>query len=334
MKHVWRVGARILTGFFLTAMCAMPQSYTASAKPGVINYLEGSATLNGQPLILNKQQQAPAYLNANETLSTSNGKAEILLTPGVFLRIGDNSAVRMISPGLTDTRVALERGEAMLEVDQILKDNHIALLDDGATVAVEQTGLYRLTADPQPVAAVINGKLLVRQDDHKLQLKKGHQTALNSVLKSEKFDRKQEDALYAWSNVRSEYDAQATYQAAKKVYVNNYYGGPWGLGFGWSPGWYWDAGFNTWAWLPYDGAFFNPFGWGFYAPSYVPYVAVRGYGYGWRGTHDYALRGTAGTHITASRAGNLHGTAVHVGGSAGGGFHTGIAGGFHGGGHR
>ncbi|MBV8070906.1 MAG: hypothetical protein JO270_13435 [Acidobacteriaceae bacterium] len=115
MKHVWRVGARILTGFFLTAMCAMPQSYTASAKPGAINYLEGSATLNGQPLILDKQQQAPAYLNANETLSTSNGKAEILLTPGVFLRIGDNSAVRMISPGLTDTRVALERGEAMLE---------------------------------------------------------------------------------------------------------------------------------------------------------------------------------------------------------------------------
>ncbi len=331
MTRVWRVGSKILTGIFVTAMCAMSQSYTTSARPGVINYIEGNATLEGRPLSLN-QQQGPTYLNPNDTLATTSGKAELLLTPGVFLRIGDNSAVRMISPDLTNTQVALDHGEAMLEVDQLLKDNHISVLDHGATVTIQQNGLYRFTADAAPVAAVIDGKAQIRVDDHQIELKKGHETELAGVLKPVKFDRKQEDALYAWSNVRSQYDAEASFAAAKNVYVNNYYGGLWG---GWGPGWYWSPGFASWAWLPYDGAFVSPFGWGFYAPGYVPYV-VRGYGYGYRTTLPYAFRGRPGTHIAA---GTVHGFAR--GGASG--FHAGsigaahgfAGGGFHGGGaHR
>lgn len=341
MQRVWRVGAKILTGLFVTAMCAMSQSYTTSARPGVINYIEGSATLDGQPLVLNNQQQGPTYLNPNETLSTTNGRAEVLLTPGVFLRIGDNSAVRMVSPDLINTQVALERGEAMLEVDQLVKDNRISVLDGQATVNVQQTGLYRLVAGPQPTAAVYDGKLLVRQDDHQIELKKGHATELAGVLKSEKFDRQEEDALYAWSNVRSEYDSEASYQAAKNVYVNNYYGGsPWGWGFAGGPGWYWNAGFDSFAWLPYDGAFYSPFGWGFFGPGYIPY-AIGGYGYGGYGRYGgrgLAFRGRPNTHIAAAgRVGGFHSFAA--GGShgfAGGGFHGGgFGGGFHGGGgHR
>jgi uncharacterized membrane protein YgcG len=315
-----------LTGALVTAMCAMSQSYTTSAKPGAINYIEGNATLDGQPLVLNYQQYGPQYLNANQTLSTTNGKAEVLLTPGVFLRLGDNSAVRMVSPSLTNTQVALERGEAMLEVDQLIKGNNISVLDGTATITVQQTGLYRFMAGPQPTAAVYDGKLLVREGDRQIDLKKGHQTALAGVLKSQQFDRKQqEDALYAWSNVRSEYNSEASYQAARTIYVNNYYGGgPWGF---WGPDWYWDAGFG-WAWLPYDGAFFSPFGWGFFGPAYIPYVAR---GYGWHG-HPYAFRGTPNTHIAAAgRASAFAGGGFHGGGFAGGGFHGGGGGG---GGHR
>lgn len=283
--------------------------------------------VDGQPLATNNSQRSgPEYLNPNQTLSTTNGRAEVLLTPGVFLRIGDNSAVRMVSPDLVNTQVALERGEAMLEVDQLVKDNHISVLDGRATITVQETGLYRLMAGPQPSAAVYDGRLLVRQDDHQIELKKGHQTELAGVLKAQRFDRKQEDALYAWSNVRSQYDSQASYQLAKNVYVSNYYGGPWGM---WSPGWYWGGGLG-WAWLPYDGAFYSPFGWGFFGPGYVPYIG----GYGWRG-HSYAFRGTPNTHIAAAgRVGGFHSSAVHSGAAIGG-FHGGFAGGgFHGGGRR
>ena len=46
-------------------------------------------------------------------LFTKDGRAEILLTPGVFLRLGDNSSVKMISSSLTETQAALTRGQAL-----------------------------------------------------------------------------------------------------------------------------------------------------------------------------------------------------------------------------
>jgi hypothetical protein len=259
-------------------MCAMPQAYTISAKPGVVNYIEGNAFLNGRPVSATKLKST--FLNANDTLSTDIGKAEVLLTPGVFLRIGDNSRIRMVSPSLTDIQVQLERGEAMIEVDDLVKDNHITMLAPGVSVALQKTGLYRFTTEPAPTAGVIDGKAEVLVGDRKLELGKGHEVVLAANLKSEKFDRKREDDLYAWSNVRSEYNAAASYQAARNVTINNYglggYGGWTGLGFGgwYGPGWYWNSGFNSWAWLPMDGAFYSPFGYGFYGPGVLPYAPV------------------------------------------------------------
>ncbi len=275
MKRVWQISAKILTGLFVTAMCAMPQAYTISARPGVVNYIEGNAFLDGHAVSATKLKST--FLNANDTLSTVTGKAEVLLTPGVFLRIGDNSQIRMVSPSLTDIQVQLERGEAMLEVDDLVKDNHINMLDHGGSVVIEKTGLYRFTADPAPTAAVIDGKAEVHVGDRKTDLGKGHEAIIGPELKAEKFDRKKEDDLYAWSNVRSEYEAAASYQTAKNVTVNNYnYGGWGGLGFagGYGPGWYWDSGFNSYAWLPMNGAFYSPFGYGFYGPGVLPYAPV------------------------------------------------------------
>ncbi len=273
MKRVWQVPAKILTGVFVTAMCAMPQAYTISAKPGVVNYIEGNAFVNGRPVSATKLKST--FLNANDTLSTDIGKAEVLLTPGVFLRIGDNSRIRMVSPSLTDIQVQLEQGEAMIEVDDLVKDNHITMLAPGGSVALQKTGLYRFATEPAPRAAVIDGKAQVFMGDRKLELGKGREVVLAANLKPEKFDRKKEDDLYAWSNVRSEYNAAASYQAARNFSSNNY-GGWGGLGFGgwYGPGWYWNSGFNSWAWLPMNGAFYSPFGYGFYGPGVLPYAPV------------------------------------------------------------
>src|SRR6185437_6802204 len=273
MNRVWQTSAKILTGLFVTAMCAMPQAYTISARPGVVNYIEGNASLNGHEVSATKLKST--FLSANDVLSTDIGKAEVLLTPGVFLRIGDNSAIRMISPSLTDIQIQLERGQAMIEVDDLVKDNQINMLNHGGSVSILKTGLYRFSTDPAPIAAVIDGKAEVTVGDTRKELSKGRQVVLVPELKAEKFDRKKEDDLYAWSNVRSEYEAASSYQAAKNAGSNNY--GSWGgLGFGggYGSGWYWNSGFNSWAWLPMNGAFYSPFGYGFYGPAVLPYAPV------------------------------------------------------------
>ena len=275
MGRVWKRPALVLSGLLIAAVYAMPQAYTISAKPGAINYIEGNAFLNNKPI--SDKSLKSTFLGANDTLSTDVGKAEVLLTPGVFLRVGENSQVRMISPSLTNTQVEVNRGEVMLEVTGLMKDNGIQIVNHGSSITIEKNGLYRFTADNPPTAAVVDGKASVAFGDRKIDLKKGKQTVLAEDLKAEKFDTKKSDDLYAWSNVRSEYEAAASYRVAQSAYNSSLGFGGW-RGFGYngfySPGWYWDNGFNSWAWLPGNGAFYNPFGYGFYSPGLVSYAPV------------------------------------------------------------
>ncbi len=85
--------------------------------PGTLNYVEGSVHLDGR--LLTNRNVANDEMRAGQELTTGAGKAEILLTPGIFLRVDSNSAVKMISPDLAETQVELLRGRAGVEVDQI-----------------------------------------------------------------------------------------------------------------------------------------------------------------------------------------------------------------------
>jgi uncharacterized membrane protein YgcG len=269
MKRLWQTPAALLAGLFLTAMYAMPQAYAVSAKPGGVNYIEGQAYLNGQPL--SEKGLKSIFLNVNDSLSTDVGKAEVLLTPGVFLRMGDNSDIRMISPSLTNAQIEVTRGEVMLEAAGLTKDNNVQIINHGASITIAKNGLYRFNAGDPPMAAVIDGKAQVNFGERKIDLKKGRETVLSENLKPEKFDKKKDDELYAWSNVRSQYNAAASYQAATNLSATNY--GGYGLS-AYGPGWYWNNAFDSWAWLPGSGAFYSPFGWGFYSPGVVAYAPV------------------------------------------------------------
>ncbi len=182
MKRAWPTTAKILTGFFVTGMYAMPQAYTISAKPGVVNYIEGNASLNGREI--SGKTQKTTFLNANDVLSTDIGKAEVLLAPGVFLRLGDNTAVRMVSPSLTDTQIELKSGEAMIEADDIVKDSRVTVLNGGGTAVIERNGLYRFTGNDPRSVAVLEGKVQVNFGDRKSDIGKGHELVLNEQLKS------------------------------------------------------------------------------------------------------------------------------------------------------
>jgi hypothetical protein len=279
MQRAWQTAVKILTGLSFAAMTATPQAYTISAKPGAVNYIEGTVSLNGKA-VSNRDLRA-VFLNVEDTLSTEAGKAEVLLTPGVFLRLGDNTQVRMVSPSLVDTQVELQRGEAMIEVDSLMKDNHVSLINHGASVVITKSGLYRFTAGDTPMASVLSGKAQVSAGNKTVEIGKGNELLLNDQLKQQKFDTKKEDELFAWSNVRSESDAASSYQTASNVSTMgfNSFGGNFG-GFGpygnslVGPGWYWNSGFNSYAWLPGSGAYFSPFGYGFYGAGLVGYAPV------------------------------------------------------------
>ena len=275
MKRAWHLSAKFLTGFFVFAMYAMPQA-TISARPGVINYIEGQAFWNGQ--VISQQDIGPdVQLNSNDTLFTTSGKVEILLNPGAFLRLGDNTQIRMISPSLVDPQIEIGRGEAIVEIIQMVKGNQIQISDAGGSIILKNSGVYRITAGSQPAVAVYDGKAEVQLNGQTRSAGKKHEIILGAGLPEQSFDMNAVDDLYAWSTMRSEYEAAASLAARNTVVsnnnsgllgLNNYFIPPY------IPGWYWDSSWQSWAWLPGDGYFFSPFGWGFYSPSYVGYAPV------------------------------------------------------------
>lgn len=246
------------------------------ARPGTVNYAEGQVTANGQTI--GAKQIGSTEVAPGQLLETQDGKAEMLLTPGVFLRLGDHSAVRMVSPSLTDTRVELVRGTAMLEAAQVEKENHLDVMTGGANTLIQKHGIYSFKAN-QPMVAVYEGEAEVQQNDHTTELHKGKELAVgvaNAGLKPQKFDVKQSeenDPLYSWSKLRSEYVAEANMSLAQTVVVSNpswWYGG----------GWYWNPYFDSFAFMPGAGYMYSPFGFGFYSPAYWGGYIAPYYGFG------------------------------------------------------
>ncbi len=231
--------------------------------PGTLNYVEGQASVGDQAVTSNSV--GSVELQPGQTISTENGKAEVLLTPGVFLRLGANSSARMVSNSLSDTQVKLDKGRALVEVAELYKQNNIAIREDGATTQLEKTGLYGFDADQQQVR-VLKGKAEVRAGDQHVTVKGGHKVSLlDSTLKSQKFDQRtyEDSDLYRWSSLRSSYLADANVQVAH-LYVDTGWWGP-----GWASGWYWDPWFGGYTFLPASGIFYSPFGWNYYSPVVI-----------------------------------------------------------------
>ncbi|MBI3485016.1 MAG: FecR domain-containing protein [Acidobacteria bacterium] len=254
-QFVWKA-----TGtFFLATILSAPAWGVTPARPGRLNYVEGQVRIGTQSL--DAKSIGSTELQPGETLVTGSGKAEVLLTPGVFLRIGDNSSVKMISPSLTNTEVLLEKGRATAEVADIHKENNIRIDQSGGAIKLLKTGFYAFDADRNQVR-VFNGKALVLAGDQRIEVKGGREInlATGTPLHAQKFNKKMyADELYQWSRLRSSYLAEANVDAARIYVSGGWYG----------PGWYWDPGFGAYTFLPGDGIFYSPFGWGFYSPLWA-----------------------------------------------------------------
>ena len=304
----------------------------------MLNYIEGQASIGTRTLDPNSV--GSVALQPGETLNTQKGKVEVLLTPGVFLRLDEYSSVQMMSPDLMRTEVLLQRGRATVEVAELREENDLLIDLEPVTAHLVKNGFYEFDADLHRIR-VFGGKAEVQAGDRRIKVKGGRELDLDSTgrLKAVKFDKKlfDEDELDRWSSLRSAYVSEANQDAAVEYETNA----------NWNEGWYWDPWFDCFTFIPADGIFFSPFGWGYYSPWWVRGGPYYGYGHhrhhfgqdphNWGPGPHYALGQTGsgfhGNGWGASRGfgrmgGGFHGGGGHFGG---GGFHGG-GGGFHGGG--
>ena len=192
----------IQSGLALLLVCtrAIWAQYVVSARAGTINFTRGDVTVDGQRVQRNSLR-FPS-LNDGQVLRTSNGRAEILLGPGVFLRLGEQGALRMLDARLVDTQVEVQQGSALIEVVEMAKDSNVHVRLGVTLTAFKGMGLHRFDTGAKELR-VFGGHAEVLAGDQKVEAGRGKLVHLDETLSVSKFDRRQVDALHQWAARRS-----------------------------------------------------------------------------------------------------------------------------------
>jgi hypothetical protein len=186
----------------LAAVPAEAQS-VISTHSGVIHFFEGTVFLDGQPL----EAHLGRYPSVPEgtDLRTADGRAEVLLTPGVFLRMNDYSAIRMVSNDLADTQVELLAGSVIVESGEANAGTSVTLIYQNWRAHLLRQGTYRMDAD--------SARLWVRQgelevfagdDGSPVTVEAGMSLPFADFLAPERSAGEPDDALRDWTVGRSE----------------------------------------------------------------------------------------------------------------------------------
>jgi len=174
-----------------------------STHSGLVHFFEGNVSVAGQPL----EQHFGKFTSIPEgaELRTEQGRAEILLTPGVFLRVGEKSAIRMVSTALTDTKVELLAGSAMMESAESAPGTSVTLVYKNWTVRQAHEGNYRIDSDPARVSVRGGSVLVAAAGEAPVTVEQGNDLPLQAILAPEKSaEAETHDSLSDWADGRAQ----------------------------------------------------------------------------------------------------------------------------------
>ncbi len=253
-----------------TIASAAGDKWVISAKAGGVNLVEGQAgvvTSAGRSGMLIKGDS----LEVGDTVTTeANGRAEILLNPGSFVRIGGNASFRFESTSLDDLQVRLDRGSAILEVFAS-KDFAVTVITPASRFLLIETGIYRVDVEPSGTAAlsVRKGRAEIAGENDGV-VRKGREAtaAVDGDVAVNRFNRGETDALDEWSKDRAKALARANSELraddVRNSLMQSFSRNSWNM----------YSSFGLWVFNPFWGGYtFLPFGMGWNSPY--------GYGYGY-----------------------------------------------------
>ena len=248
---------------------SVADKYMISAKAGGVNYAEGTVSVvrtDGKGGVLLKGDQ----LEIGDRVTTGeDGRAEILLNPGSYLRLGENSSFEFKTTSLDDLQIQLHSGSAMFEVFATEKFR-VSVLTPKEKMVLFESGVYRvdLKQDGSGAIYVADGKAAVGNIGSLTLVTGGKMASFGSgpvTVEKSSFNKK--DELAQWSKDRSKTLAKMTASLqdsnSRSSLFNSLSSSRWSL---------YDS-FGLWVTNPRNGfSCFLPFGQGWYSP----------YGYGYR----------------------------------------------------
>jgi hypothetical protein len=274
-KHIVIVSVALLCAILPSLGAAQTRErFGISAKAGGVNNVVGTvrvARKEQQPQVLTSTDN----LTAGETVTTaSSSNAEILLNPGSYFRLGENSEFQFEDISLDNLRLRLMKGSAIIEA------TGVADMDLGIKVATEhgefriiRSGVYRVDVRPG-FAEMAVSKGRASFGPNKTDIAKGGKVvSLTKGVGTVDKLTKSKDAFDAWSKQRAELLAQANARLMNRTF-NGYLASFSGWDSFWGP-----RRFGVWTFSQRAGCYtFLPFYYGWSSP-YGHYYGS----YYWRG---------------------------------------------------
>ena len=288
--------------------------YVVSAKAGVVNLAEGDArVIRARAFAMPEMLISGDELQSGDTVRTgTTGRAEILLNPGCYLRLGGQSEFVFLFDNFTSDKLKLLRGSAVLEASAI--DSSILVETPKASFEIARDGLYRFNvgADGRAEVAVRKGRVFVGVTS----IREGKRAVVEGGTAAiAKLNKQDIDALDEWSKDRAK-----SLIALNSGLSNTGMRRTLGMSF-MRNAWIYDPFCRCYTFLPMGAGFASPYGWNY--PVCNPYGY---YYYGGRYNNGGWTGGGSGSGYPSSGGGSGSGGHSGGGGSSGGG------GGSHGGG--
>jgi hypothetical protein len=195
-----RAGAYGFALVALLAASARGQS-VISAHSGTVHFFEGAVLLDNRPIEVRPGRFA-SMTNGSE-LRTEQGSAEVILTPGVFLRVGEQTSVRMIANDLSDTRVEVLKGSAIVDTVEPPKDTAVHLIYKDWSICSFDPGTYRIDSDPGTLWVRKGNAQVATATGDPIDVNEGMKLPFAAVLVAERGDEP-DDNLRRWDHGRSQ----------------------------------------------------------------------------------------------------------------------------------
>ena len=113
------------------------------------------------------------HLETGQRVRTEAGRVELILAPGIFLAVGQNTELEMIKPHLSELEIELISGSASLSVVDDSYLEGLSIRSGDTEVRFDRRGVYRLDA---PAGERLRLKVFrgwavvsVNESDHKIK---------------------------------------------------------------------------------------------------------------------------------------------------------------------
>src|ERR1044072_3252756 len=242
------------------------EKFVISAKAGGINAITGQASVHSRGETDCQQLSITDDLDSGDRVRTANdGRVEILLNPGSYLRVGGDSEVELSNNSLSNLEVRLLRGTAIVEAtgaDGL--ELNINISTPHTKLAIVRHGLYRLNVVPGDATELIVRKgRVILSDSH--TIKGGNKVVFSgsnvSVAKLTKEEKKVQEDIDNWSKDRAETLAKANRRISDKMMTSAFASyrnwDPFSRSFGL---WFYNSGLHCYTFLPFAYGWGSPYG--------------------------------------------------------------------------